>query len=196
MIEIRDITVRFENKTPLENFSLSIARGEKYILEGVSGKGKSTLLKSILGFVELSQGEIICDGVKLSKENLIEYRSRIAYLPQSLNLDFETLEDLIYYPFSFEINKPLRPSFEQIEKIFSLLKLNISLLKQNLNEISGGEKQRAIFASIMLLKRPIVLLDEPASSLDSVSAMAVWDYIYSQKDTTFICVTHNDIYNK
>lgn len=196
MIEINNITVKFENKTPIENFSLRVKKGEKYILEGESGKGKTTLLKSILGFVELESGEIICDGVKLSKENLVEYRSKISYLPQNLNLDFETLEQMVYYPFSFEINKSLKPDKSQIESIFKLLNLNTSLLKQNLQEVSGGEKQRALFASIMLLKRPIVLLDEPTASLDIVSAKTIWEYIYSQKDITFICVTHNKINNQ
>lgn len=196
MIEINNITVRFENKTPIENFSLKIKKGEKYILEGESGKGKTTLLKSILGFVELESGEIICDGIKLSKEDLVEYRSKISYLPQNLNLDFETLEQMVYYPFSFETNKSLIPDKSQIESIFKLLNLNTSLLKQNLQEVSGGEKQRALFASIMLLKRPIVLLDEPTASLDIVSAKTIWEYIYSQKDITFICVTHNKINNQ
>ena len=196
MIEINNITVRFENKTPIENFSLRVKEGEKYILEGESGKGKTTLLKSILGFVELESGEIICDGIKLSKENLVEYRSKISYLPQNLNLDFETLEQMVYYPFSFEINKSLKPDKSQIESIFNLLNLNTSLLKQNLQEVSGGEKQRALFASIMLLKRPIVLLDEPTASLDIVSAKTIWEYIYSQKDITFICVTHNKMNNQ
>lgn len=196
MIEINNITVKFENKTPIENFSLRVKKGEKYILEGESGKGKTTLLKSILGFVEIESGEIICDGVKLSKENLVEYRSKISYLPQNLNLDFETLEQMVYYPFSFEINKFLKPDKSQIESIFKLLNLNTSLLKQNLQEVSGGEKQRALFASIMLLKRPIVLLDEPTASLDIVSAKTIWEYIYSQKDITFICVTHNKINNQ
>ena len=196
MIEINNITVRFENKTPIENFSLRVKKGEKYILEGESGKGKTTLLKSILGFVELESGEIICDGIKLSKENLGEYRSKISYLPQNLNLDFETLEQMVYYPFSFEINKSLKPDKSQIESTFKLLNLNTSLLEQNLQEVSGGEKQRALFASIMLLKRPIVLLDEPTASLDIVSAKTIWEYIYSQKDITFICVTHNKMNNQ
>ncbi len=192
MINIKNLNVKFKNETVFENFSLTIHKGQKLAITGKSGKGKSTLLNLIAGFIPDFKGQIYVNGIVLNPNNICEIRKLIAWLPQETALNFNLVNDLFLSPFKFNINKKRLPDKKQIAEIFEYFELSEQLLKKKVKEISGGQKQRILLASCILLKKTVLLLDEPTSALDKSIKKKITDYIFSQKDMTIIAATHDD----
>jgi len=196
MIEISDITLNFKDEFVFKNFSVKINEHEKVALTGESGKGKTTLLNLICGFIPDFKGNIFVNGKHLSPENISEIRKNISWLPQDISLNLKTVRELVFEPFEFAINKKKKPSEKEISNIFSVFELSESLLDKKTNEISGGQKQRIILASCLLLKKPLLLLDEPTSALNEEIKRKITDYILSRKDLTVIAATHDEYWMK
>ena len=192
MIQIKDLGVRFNEESIFQNFSLSINPGEKLAITGESGKGKSTLLNVLAGFIPDFQGSIIINGKELHSDTLHEIRSTTAWLPQETNLNLPTMRELFFTPFAFTSNKKQQPTPKQVSEILEAFDLEGSILDKNTKEVSGGQKQRVLLASCILLKKPILLLDEPTSALDEKTKVKVTDYVLSQKAITILAVTHDD----
>lgn len=191
MLDVRNVAISFEDEIIFQDLSFFVEKGTKLGLSGPSGSGKSSLLNAILGFVPLSEGQIFVDNNQLSTENIQKIRSLVSWLPQELSFKFETVHELFFYPFSFAVNKKLSPSLNQIEQIFSKLKLDKAIINKKLDEISGGQKQRVALASQILLRKPLLLMDEPSSALDDESQSAVIELLRQEKEITLISASHN-----
>ncbi|MCD6556958.1 MAG: ATP-binding cassette domain-containing protein [Bacteroidales bacterium] len=196
MTEISNLTLHFNNEIIFNNFSLKIQRGEKIALTGKSGKGKSTLLNLLCGFIPDYEGAISVLGKKLNAENVSDIRKNIAWLPQDTSLAVKTVNELFFEPFGFVLNKPLKPTKKEVTEIFSAFELSENLLTKKTNEISGGQKQRIILASCLLLKKPLLLADEPTSALDENIKRKMTDYILKKNGLTVIAATHDDYWIK
>ncbi len=192
MTEISNLTLHFNNEIIFNNFSLKIQRGEKIALTGESGKGKSTLLNLLSGFIPGYEGTISVLGKKLNAETVSDIRKNIAWIAQDTSLAVKTVKALFYEPFEFVLNKPLKPTKNEVAEIFSAFELSENLLSKKTNEISGGQKQRIILASCLLLKKPLLLADEPTSALDENIKRKVTDYIMKKDDLTVIAATHDE----
>jgi putative ABC transport system ATP-binding protein len=155
MIQVKNLVVRFDKDTILNQLSFEVKPGAKVTIKGVSGSGKSTLLKTLMGFIIPQSGEIKILGYRLEKNHLHHIRANIAWVPQELSLSLNTARELLMMPFSFARNKALTPDEKDIENILLALGLECSLLNKSLHEISGGQKQRIALASCVLLKRPL-----------------------------------------
>lgn len=190
MIEIKNLFISFE-KPVIENFSMIVPEGEKIAIVGSSGIGKSTILNSLMGFVRIQSGEIKINNLSLNASNIRLIRKQICWLPQELSMQFEMVEDLFYYPFSFAQNKPAMPPKSLVEEVLNKLKLDSDIMSKKTDEISGGQKQRVALASQLLLNKPILLMDEPSSALDDDSQKAVLDFIRSLSNVTLVSATHN-----
>lgn len=191
ILELKNITFKFKEQILYKNLSFDILKGEKVAITGPSGSGKSTLFNIILGFQDFTEGEIFIFGKKILKENIKSIRSKTCWLPQQVDIHFNTVQELFFAPYELKQNKKIRPSKFDIENIFKNLDLNISLLNKNFNEISGGQKQRIVIASLLLLKKEIYFFDEPTSALDEISIDKFFNLIFSLKNTTFLFATHN-----
>lgn len=192
MVTIKNLTISFGDETVHKDFSLYVEKGERLAITGESGKGKSTLLNLLAGFIPDYQGEIRVDGTLLSSKTVDKIRTKIAWLPQDTTLTFESVEELFYAPFQFVQNKAKKPTKEEIADIFKAFYISEELLSKKVNEISGGQKQRIILASCLLLDKPLLLIDEPTSALDKAVKERVTDYILNRKDVTIIAVTHDE----
>ena len=192
MVNIQNISVSYKVKEPLHNFSLFLQPGEKVVLTGPSGSGKSSLLNAIAGFVIPKQGTIIVDGEVMSPVTIPSIRQKMAYLPQEINIDLESGLDLLMYTTSFNANRHLAPTQRQVESLLSDLDLTSDLLQNKLSEMSLGQRQRLALASVLLLRRPLLLLDEPSSSLDGGCTHKVIDLVLGLENTTVISVSHDD----
>lgn len=192
MLEISNLKIEFNNEIIFNNFSYSIKKGDKVAVIGKSGKGKSTLLNLLAGFIPDFDGKVKINGMSLNYENISEIRKQIAWLPQETALNFKTVNELFFAPFEFELNKILKPSDKEIKTIFDELELSINLLKKKTKEISGGQKQRIILASCLLLNKPLLLIDEPTSALDEHIKKKVTDYVLGKDYLTVIAATHDD----
>ncbi|MFP4621686.1 MAG: ATP-binding cassette domain-containing protein [Bacteroidales bacterium] len=191
MITVKNLTVRFDGKVLYGNFSMKVEKGEKVTLAGESGVGKTTFLHLLLGFLPVYEGEVFVFGKKLSPENIQFIRSNIAYIPQELYLPPNTVEESIYAPFRFKRNKEATPAREKIINTLHELNLKEEILKNSMDEISGGQKQRIAIASALLLRKPLLILDEPTSSLDSNTINKVVKRVLKQNDQTVLSTSHN-----
>lgn len=192
IVSFNDIQIRFGEKIIFDNFSEEIKKGEKIVLSGPSGAGKTTLMNCILGFVSVTKGSVVVNSKEVIPENITEIRKETSWLPQEISFDMQTCAEYLYFPFQFTQNKNILPKDEEIRDILKDLLLPEDILKRNINEISGGQKQRLLLASVLLLKRPLLLLDEPTSALDSKAVDAALKLIYKQKDITVISTSHDE----
>ena len=195
IIEIKNLYVRYKDITLFNGLNAEIFKNEKVAIVGESGSGKSTLINVLLGFVPEFEGEIIIDHKELNEKNIHEIRKETAYVPQELSFSiFPTVKKLFYRPFEFKANKHLYPSKKQIKEIFDLFELDLNLLERPIKEISGGQKQRIVLAGGILLKKPLLFLDEPTSALNTSIKNKISDYILQLKDTTIIASTHDEYF--
>ncbi len=189
-IQLDAVTVRFNDKTVLERFSMSVEPGQKVTLTGRSGAGKSTVLRCILGFVVPDEGVITVGGERLTGATVWKIRRRLAYVAQEPLLGSGTVNEILKRPFSYKANVHLRDNLSRLPELFDRFCLEKRLLDENVNRLSGGEKQRVAIISALLLDRSIFLLDEVTSALDPESRQIVVDYFCSNGAYTVVSVSH------
>ena len=193
MIEFDNITFIYDNKPLMQHFSCCISSGEKVVLYGPSGHGKSTLLASVAGFVLPDKGSIRINGKILDSVAIQQIRRTTAWLPQEFTLPFETVEELIAAPFRLKINQPSKPTKETILNHFARLGLEPELYEKRSIEISGGQRQRIMLAVAALLNKPLIVIDEPTSALDTGSTDKVLAFFRRQaeKGAAVLAVSHD-----
>ena len=191
MIEFDDITFIYDHKPLRRLFPGRSGEGEKVVLYGPSGPGKSTLLASIAGFVLPDEGTIRIDGKRLDTATVQHVRKMTAWLPQEFTLPFDTVKALIEAPFNLRANQSAKPSDSTVLEHFSRLGLEAELYEKQVVEISGGQRQRIMLMIAALLDKKIVLLDEPTSALDPHAISLVVDYIRAMQGATVVMVSHD-----
>ena len=182
-----------DNKV-LEDFSLTVEKGTSVAITGVSGRGKSTLAKLLLGFYPADKGNIYIDGMSLEEMGLHKVRDLIAYVPQEPYLyDVSIGENILY-------GNP-KATKEQIIIAAKAAHAHEFIMKQPSGydtlagergtKLSGGEKQRIAIARAILKNAPILLLDEATSALDNESEYLVQEAIGKlMKDRTTLMIAH------
>lgn len=191
-IKFKNLSFSFEENKILNNFSIEIKKGERALIIGESGKGKSTLIDIIAGFYNNYEGDFLIDGVPL--KSIVNWRKKIGYLSQSFFILDDSIKNNIIL--NDESNED---RLIEIIKICQLTEL-ISSKKEGLNTVigergsllSGGEKQRIGLARALYRNPEILILDEPTSSLDENTAENFIESVLKlDKNYTIIMVTHN-----
>ncbi|MFW5870683.1 MAG: ABC transporter ATP-binding protein [Candidatus Sumerlaeota bacterium] len=191
-IECKNLTVKLGGKTPLEHFDLEVKDGERVTLTGRSGSGKTTVLRTILGFVQPENGEIRIADEKLDAYSVWNLRVKMAYVAQEPQLGRGTVRDVLERPFHYRANHDLRENLARVEALAEKFMLEKDRLDQKIEDLSGGEKQRIAIIAALLLDREILLLDEASSALDSESKAAVADYLRNDDSLTILSVSHDE----
>jgi len=184
-ITFQKISFGFNGKEILHDFNLEIMKDKHTVLEGESGSGKSTILKSLLGFLTPNKGSIIVDGQQLHPQKV---RQKTAWLPQDLNLGDGSVREVMKRPFSFKVNQ----SKKDLDFAGSLESLGVPAdhLEKKFRDLSTGQRQRVGVAICYLLDKPLLLLDEPTAALDRASKQKVADLLLDQK-RTIISTSHD-----
>lgn len=191
MIEIENVTFKFGDKLVIDRFSDTIKTGEHVAITGESGAGKSTLLNSIVGLAIPSEGKITVDGLTVSPKHIRKIRTIVGWIPQEVQLPYDTVLELIEEPYKYKSNKGRRMNRADYELAAQKLGLPPAILDKQLQKISGGERQRVLIISALLQGRKILLMDEPTSALDSVNSQRFIEYLDQLQDTTIVTVTHD-----
>ena len=153
MLEIKDLNISIHNRYIIKNLNLVLNRGDKLAIIGEEGNGKSTLLKSILG---------ICEYAKIN--GMINFKgNRIGYLEQSMS--DETLNKNVY-KFLFINENDYYNKVNNLYKYLELLNIKDTILEQEMNTLSGGEKVKINIIKLLISEYDILFLDEPTNDLD------------------------------
>jgi putative ABC transport system ATP-binding protein len=190
MIEFQQISVSFNDKNILSDFSLFINSGEKVVITGKSGIGKSTIIKLLLGLIHPDQGNILFEGKKLDKKLIWEFRKKAAYVNQNSDIGEGLVKDQIKRYVNFKANR--HHHTEKIIKYLNEFSLTEDFLEKKIEELSGGERQRLAIVIALLLDRKIFLLDEITASLDSDLKQTVADYFLNNPEWTVIAISHDE----
>lgn len=193
ILKIENASISFGADDLFSGFSTTLNLGELYCLTGESGKGKSSLLKAILGFVPLHQGSISINGVDVLVKNLDVTRRFTSWIPQELALPSDWIKEMVHIPFELKGNKHIQFSKEKLFGYFEELGLDARLYDRRVVEISGGQRQRIVIAATALLQKPLMIIDEPTSALDHDSVVKVVDFLNNRKKegVAILAVTHD-----
>ena len=201
ILEVQNISKIFEandsSLTVLDNFSLSLDKGESLGLIGASGSGKSTLLHIICGLEQPNSGKVIVKGESITELNSDErsiFRNKeIGFVYQFHHLlsELSTLENIALPAMLSGKSKD-----EALSKAQTLLsQVNLAgKEKNNPNQLSGGERQRVAIARSMSNDPSFLIMDEPTGNLDSQNVQNFMDLLMnmiSEKDITLIIATHD-----
>lgn len=196
MIELKNITKKFENKTVFANFNLQIDQNEMVAIIGPSGSGKSTLL-NILGLIDkVDDGDYQFEQYTNIKPNsrLAQkiIREKISYLFQNFAL---IEEDTVLQNLLLALKYVKKSKKEKTEIITAALqKVGLSeYLNSKIYELSGGQQQRIAVARAIIKPSELVLADEPTGSLDSKNRDEIIKLLLELNDAgkTVIVVTHD-----
>lgn len=190
MIEVKNLTLSAAGRILCSGVSFALAEGDKAVLSGASGCGKSSLLRALAGLRGVDAGSIAIGGVELSPATLGAIRRRIVFLPQEPVMGAETVREALLLPFTFKLNARLRPAPEKIAETLDRVGLAETLLDRPAPRLSGGEKQRVAIARGLLMNRDIVLADEITAALDGDSRDRVIG-VLRELPVTMLAVAHD-----
>jgi phospholipid/cholesterol/gamma-HCH transport system ATP-binding protein len=194
--ELRDVTMRFEDKTVLDDLSLTVRPQERLVIMGQSGSGKSTILRLILGILLPEKGSVFFkqfEITRLPRRKLQRIRRHIGMVYQySALLSSRTVRDNVALPLEETTDK----TPEEIEEIVDE-KLELVGMKDSKHlmpsELSGGMRKRVSLARALVLGPELILFDEPVAGLDPVMSSVIDELIISLSENskvTSIIVTH------
>lgn len=193
IITFKDVSFRYsgENGTVLDGSSFSLCKGDRLVLKGASGTGKTTLFRLILGFEKPDKGNIFFKNQPLNTDTIQRLRKDSAWLPQDLNLGSGTVKEVLSFPFEFSENAASSPKESDIQQVFKQLGLEPSMMQNQFSELSTGQRQRVGIAICYLLHKPLLLLDEPTSALDKASKQRVIDLLFKNSERTILSTSHD-----
>ena len=197
MIEVKNIVKRFGTLKVLHGVSFNVANGEIVSIVGASGAGKSTLLQIMGSLLTADSGEVVIDGIELSKlsENrLSDFRNRhIGFIFQSYHLlpEFTAVENVMM---PMLIAGAKRSEAEaRAEELLQLVGMSHRATHKP-EALSGGEQQRVAIARALINRPSVVLADEPTGNLDTATRDEIQRLFVELRDRTgqtFVIVTHD-----
>lgn len=196
IIEVRDLVVKYGERTVINGLNLDIKRGEIFVILGGSGCGKSTLLRNLVGLMKPTSGSILYEGKDITKmppHEFTEIRKKIGMCFQGSALfNSITVGDNVALPLREHTKLP-----ESTIQIMTKIKLDLVGLggfeTYMPSELSGGMKKRAGLARAMAMDPKIIFYDEPSAGLDPIVAAGLDALIRKMQHTfnlTSVVVTH------
>lgn len=176
MIEIKNITKGFTDKTVINDVSAVFETGKCNLIIGASGSGKTVLMKCLVGLFEPNSGEILYDGSSFTTMNADDrktIRQQIGMLFQGSALfDSMTVEQNVMFPLDMFTRLTLKQKHEKVNEV--LARVNLTGANNKFpSEISGGMKKRVGIARAIVLNPKFLFCDEPNSGLDPKTSLVI-----------------------
>jgi osmoprotectant transport system ATP-binding protein len=190
-VELRGISKQYGDHLALSDVSVAFRKEKITAIVGRSGSGKSTLLKSINGLVRPTSGTILVSSQALDYENINTQRRKIGYVVQGNGL-FPHLSVSENISIPGKISGKEDPS--RVNELLQFVDLPSAYASKYPSELSGGEQQRVALCRAMYLNPPVLLMDEPFGSLDTLTRRELHRKILELRKTfqlTMIIVTHD-----
>jgi len=199
-IEIENVSFRYSDTDPwiLEDFSLVIDAKSMTTLTGLSGGGKTTLMKLILGLYAPTKGRILIDGKPLSEIGIRNWRSRIGVVMQDDNLITGTIADNIsFFDPEMDMKKVVEAAKKaQIHDEIAAIPMNYTSMVGDMGSIlSGGQKQRVLLARALYHDPKVLFLDEGTANLDTKTEKTIVEII-AKMPITRVIVAHRPAFIK
>jgi phospholipid/cholesterol/gamma-HCH transport system ATP-binding protein len=196
MIELRNVYFSVGDFHILKNISLKVMTGTSMMIVGVSGAGKSTILKLILGLIKPDSGEIHVEGEEIShytEAELLPIRQKLGMVFQESALfDSLTVRENVGYVLYERKMMPEEQIEERILELLTLVELE-EMIDKMPSELSGGQKRRVAIARAMAANPNAILYDEPTAGLDPVTSKTIIKQMMKLRDlrnVTSVLVSH------
>jgi phospholipid/cholesterol/gamma-HCH transport system ATP-binding protein len=197
VIELREVSLAFDEKQVLSQISFRVDQGETLFLLGVTGAGKSILLKLILGLIKPDSGQVLVQGQDLApmpEEQLDQFRRRMGIVFQEGAL-FDSLS--VYENVAYRLREdgliPEEETERRVREVLRFVEMEEAIDKMP-SELSGGMRRRVAIARAIISKPEIMLYDSPTAGLDPVTSQTITVQIAKLRDVqhvTSVVVTHH-----
>lgn len=198
LVELRDLHVRFDDQQVLRGINLNIPRGQTLAVIGESGCGKTVLLKTIIGLVQPTEGQVLFAGrdlAKLNEREITETRTHFGFLFQQAALfDSLTVGQNIAFPLRQHKKLAQDELRERVLNLVDEVGLARSVISKKPAELSGGMRKRVGLARALAMEPEILLYDEPTTGLDPIVSDVINELILSTRQShpvTSVVVTHD-----
>lgn len=194
-IVLENIGKTYGNNVILEDFNLTICKGDFLTIIGSSGCGKTTVLKLINGLLVPDSGRILVKGEDIATIDQIQLRRKIGYVIQEVGLfpHMNIGKNIAYVP---NLMKKLDKDeiAKKVKELIHMVGLEEEILKRYPSELSGGQRQRVGLARALAASPEILLMDEPFGAVDEINRKLLQEElvkIYKKLDVIIVFITHD-----
>ena len=199
MIRFENVVKSFGNRTILKGVDLEIEAGKTTVVLGVSGGGKSTIIKHVVGLLQADSGRIVVDGHDISRGDekaLMHVRKVTGFLFQSGALfDSMNVQENVIFPLVEHTAMSKQAMRKEAERVLELVGMKPKdVMKLFPHELSGGMRKRVGLARTLINKPKIILYDEPTSGLDPISSDLITQMIrklQAELKVTSVLISHD-----
>ena len=189
----RRLQLGYERVVAVRSSDLSIPRGKLTAIIGPNGSGKSTLLHALGGLIEPQSGELtVLGGTPLASRRRVSYVMQSVTFPEGIPLSVREVVRMGRYPSTGWFGRFRARDRRRVEEVMERLNVT-ALARRHLDELSGGQRQRVYVAQGMAQDHEVLLLDEPLTGLDIVSARIIDEIIHDEthEGRTVVHTTHD-----
>lgn len=201
MVVFNNVALGYHHQPVLHNVSFTLQRGEMCCLLGANGCGKTTLMRTLLGLLPVLHGEIALAGKPLPQWSAAKLAQKVAYVPQAHNGPFSySVIDMVTMGRSAHLGLFASPNLRDRQLALDTLEtLGIAHLEQRrFTTLSGGERQLVLIARALVQQPELLVMDEPAASLDFGHQITLLKRIRQLKTAgiTLLMSTHHPMHAK
>ncbi len=196
MLRIENLCFRYKKRSVpvLQGLSLTLKAGEIGIVLGKNGSGKTTLFQTILGILSPDSGILEFDGVDLKKERPRDRAKQIAYVPQNIQFGaLSVLDSVLLGRISYFGWKAGAEDYQAAQKVLEDMGLE-DFAGRNVEELSGGERQKIAIARALAQEPKLLIFDEPTGNLDIANEQLILEEarrLAREKHISILCSLHD-----